>query len=123
MNWIVGPQLIGFIILLAGLIQKRFPPKTINGLYGYRTASSMRNSQSWNEANRYSAQLMIKAGGITLASGLLITWMMTFFHFAETTQSIIQLVLVLVPTFGIAGGLIYFTEKYLKKVFGNHLES
>lgn len=120
-NWIVGPQLIGFIILLAGLIQKRFPPKTINGLYGYRTNTSMRNQQTWNEANRYSARLMIKVGIIVLLSGLLITWVMTFFNFTKTTRGVIQLVLVLTPTLCIAVGLIYFTERHLKKLFGSDL--
>ena len=41
---ITNPMLlgVGFIFMLMGIIMFKFPPKSINSLYGYRTASSMR---------------------------------------------------------------------------------
>lgn len=71
--WIVGPQLLGAVFLLAGLIQKHFPPKKINSFYGYRTPLSMKNQESWDEANRYSGEYMIKAGLICVAGGFILT--------------------------------------------------
>lgn len=40
---ITNPMLLGtgVIFILMGLIMYIFPPKKINGLYGYRTSSSM----------------------------------------------------------------------------------
>lgn len=38
------------------------PPKTINGGYGYRTARSMRNQQTWDFAHQVCGQLWVKIG-------------------------------------------------------------
>ena len=38
------------------------PPKTINGGYGYRTARSMRNQQTWDFAHQVCGQLWVKTG-------------------------------------------------------------
>ena len=58
--------LTGGCFSLAGYITKRFPPKKINHLYGYRTKTSMRNHEVWDFAQRYSASEMIKLGIIML---------------------------------------------------------
>ena len=58
--------LTGGCFSLAGYITKRFPPKKINHLYGYRTKTSMRNQEVWDFAQRYSASEMIKLGIIML---------------------------------------------------------
>lgn len=54
--------LVGIIFILAGAIMYVFPPKKINGLYGYRTASSMQNQQKWDFAQTYSAKIMMLTG-------------------------------------------------------------
>ncbi|MFF2912422.1 SdpI family protein [Paenibacillus sp. NPDC057934] len=53
---------MGLIIYGARLTVKKKPPKKINSLYGYRTKRSMKNQLLWDEANRYSAELMIRYG-------------------------------------------------------------
>jgi len=58
--------LTGACFSLAGYITKRFPPKKINHLYGYRTKTSMRNQEVWDFAQRYSADEMIKLGLVML---------------------------------------------------------
>ena len=40
------PALTGFIFIVAGFIQYKFPPKNINAFYGYRTNRSMRDKIS-----------------------------------------------------------------------------
>ncbi|MFC1562738.1 SdpI family protein [candidate division KSB1 bacterium] len=50
------------IFIIAGLIGQKFPPKKINGLYGYRTSNSMKSQERWDFAQRYSAREMIKWG-------------------------------------------------------------
>src|ERR1700754_2388010 len=71
-TWVLGPQVIGMILLIIGSIQHYFPPKKINNWYGYRTPSAQRNQQTWDEANRYSANYMIKCGITLVIIGLLI---------------------------------------------------
>ena len=58
--------LTGACFSLAGYITKRFRPKKINHLYGYRTKTSMRNQEVWDFAQRYSADEMIKLGLVML---------------------------------------------------------
>ena len=52
----------GPIFLIVGLIFKLLPPKKINRIYGYRTVLSMQNQDTWNEAQRYSANSFIVFG-------------------------------------------------------------
>lgn len=61
----------GSIFCLAGYIQKKYPPKKINHLYGYRTQRSMKNIEVWNFAQKHAAQEMIKTGIIILLMAFL----------------------------------------------------
>lgn len=61
----------GLIFITAGFILYKYPPKKINSLYGYRTASSMENQEKWNFAQNYSSKEMMKLGFLLLISSLL----------------------------------------------------
>lgn len=51
---------IAFLLLsVVAFIFKFFPPRKINYLYGYRTSRSMKNTENWNLANKYSSNLML----------------------------------------------------------------
>lgn len=52
---LVLAAICGLMLLLAGVVRYR-PPRHINWLYGYRTARSMRNAATWQEANSYFAR-------------------------------------------------------------------
>lgn len=62
------PLTTGLIFVLVGFFVLKFPPKKINSLYGYRTSSSMSSQEKWDFAQKYSAHLMVKWGGILLLS-------------------------------------------------------
>ena len=53
---------VGIVFILAGVILYVFPPKKINGLYGYRTQTSMQSQQKWDFAQTYSAKIMMLTG-------------------------------------------------------------
>ncbi len=72
-DWIIGPQLIGFVFTLAGVIQIYFPPKKINGLDLYFTSSEETNKKILAEAQYYFPRLLLKVGLIALISGFVIT--------------------------------------------------
>lgn len=60
MNYNIVQVLISVLVLIVGLIFKFYPPKAINGLYGFRTALSMKNLETWNKGNEIAANLFIK---------------------------------------------------------------
>lgn len=58
--------LTGFIFCIVGLIIFKYPPKSINYLYGYRTSSSMKSQERWNFAQVYSAKKLIQSGFVLM---------------------------------------------------------
>ncbi len=63
------PMISGVTFIVAGLILKKFPPRNINSLYGYRTGRSMKSQQAWDFAQLYSASEAQRIGlGLALAS-------------------------------------------------------
>ena len=58
--------IIPVIMVVIGLIIKRFPPKKINSFYGYRTPMSKKNEDTWRFANLYSAKLFLWIGLILI---------------------------------------------------------
>lgn len=116
-NWIAGPHFIGVIFILAGLIQKRFPPKEINSLYGYRTTLSMKNQQNWDEGNRYSTALIIKCGWVLVITGLIITGLLMLVPMSPEARTLTKVILMLACAFGTVIVLFRATEKHLKNTF------
>jgi len=94
-----------------------FPPKKINYLYGYRTAASMKNQQTWDEANKYSANYMIKCGIALIIIGLLIAGIMNIISPAIKVRAIVTVFLFLVSGMLPAILMIVATEKHLTKTF------
>ena len=50
------------MLLIIGFIFKKFPPKKINSIYGYRTSSSMKNKKVWDYAQIIGANSFIVLG-------------------------------------------------------------
>ena len=63
---------INITFWIAGGVMLIFPPKKINGIYGYRTSKSMKNQVNWNFAQKYSAQRMIQFSTISTVLSLLL---------------------------------------------------
>ncbi|MEY8386256.1 SdpI family protein [Oscillospiraceae bacterium 38-13] len=74
---------LAYSLLIPGsmlLLGRRFaknPPGEINGAFGYRTARSMRNRQTWEFAHAYSGRFWVRVGRPVLAVSLL--WMALLF--------------------------------------------
>ncbi|KJD36528.1 hypothetical protein PW52_02425 [Tamlana sedimentorum] len=63
------PLVSGLIFISTGFVMLKFPPKKINGLYGYRTSSSMKNQERWDFSQKLASIEMIKLGAVlTLTS-------------------------------------------------------
>jgi uncharacterized membrane protein len=70
-NLLQMPLLCGIIFMIAGMALYLFPPKKINALYGYRTSSSMKSTERWHFAQRFSALKMMQGSVFLLLSSFL----------------------------------------------------
>jgi len=67
----LNPFSSGLIFCIVGCFMYKFPPKKINSIYGYRTASSMKNQLRWDFAQLYASKQMIKYGLLLSMVGLI----------------------------------------------------
>ena len=87
----------------------KFPPKKINSIYGYRTASSMKNQERWDFAQLYAAKQMIKYGLLLSVFGLV----GLVYEPSESTSTILGLGLMILMVIL----LIVKVEKKMKEEF------
>ena len=110
--------LLSFILpvtlLIIGLIFYKFSPQKINSFSGYRTTRSMKNIETWNEANKHSSKLMIKFS----FSILLLTTFGVFL--ADKSYKMIVAVILVSTIVSVIFILItiILTEKHLINMFG-----
>lgn len=64
--------LIPVIMIVIGMVFVNHPPKSINGVYGYRTTMSMKNMNTWNFAHLYCGKLWRKIGWIMLPISIVV---------------------------------------------------
>ena len=90
------------------------PPKNINDLFGYRTAMSMKNRDTWEFAHRYCGKLWFRLGLVLLVISVPLL-LLVFGKDIDTIGAVglaicsIQLILMFMT--------IFLTENALKKVF------
>jgi uncharacterized membrane protein len=102
-------------MLLLGWLLKKFPPKKINHLYGYRTQRSMKNEATWEAANTYSSLVFFK---VSLYSFFIPVALYFLYPQQNVLFTIITNTLLLLY-------VLYATEKHLKARFdiqGNPLD-
>ena len=95
-----------FMLFLAWVL-KKFPPKKINHLYGYRTNRSMKSQLAWESANKYSSLVFFN---VCLYSFLI----PVVFYFLYPQLNV--LITIVINTLLLLY-VLYATEKYLKTRF------
>ena len=58
--------LLPVIMLVFGWLFQKRPPRQINGVYGYRTARSMKNEETWRFAHMVCGRLWFRLGLLLL---------------------------------------------------------
>lgn len=56
--------MVAVVFILCGFILMKWPPKSINCVYGYRTPFSRKNKDTWDESQKHSGLLMMILGVI-----------------------------------------------------------
>lgn len=74
------------VMAAAGKLWTKRPPKEVNDIYGYRTAMSMKNRDTWDFAHRLCGRLWFRSG---LVSGIVSAVLMLVFARYDETLSLI----------------------------------
>lgn len=106
--------LIPVLMIVAGRVMWKNPPKNINGVYGYRTTMSMKNMDTWKFAHEHSGKLWWKAGWIMLIPTILVQ-----LPFMKSNEDIVGTVGAILCTIQcvVLIATIFPTEKALKANF------
>jgi uncharacterized membrane protein len=106
-------NIFSMLVFLLGLplFIKFFPPKEINGFYGYRTTFSTKNHDTWREANTYFPQMMLK---FVIPTAIIILSLV----FCLPIKAVVFFAafLILIPIFT----AIFLTSKHLDKIFDSN---
>lgn len=110
-------MLMGLLSVILGIVMYKKPPKKINGLYGYRTSTSMKTQQTWDFAQKYAAKVMVKYGLIcTALGGALYSTITLLVSGVKDLPTFFALGSVLVQAIGLTT-TIFPVEKALKENF------
>jgi uncharacterized membrane protein len=102
--------LTGIACTLIGLVFSRFRPEKINPYSGFRTSISMKNQDTWDEAQRYGPKMFIIFGLISIGIALILYFLFPNNHdIISVISSAIGIVLLICSTI--------FTEIHMRKVF------
>ena len=114
--WIMffSDLLVPLVMIIAGAIMQKRPPKDINCLLGYRTTHSMKNMDTWRFAHEYCGRLWWRVGLVMLVLSTISH--IPFYHSDESTLTIIQLVIMTIECIVLVVS-IFPTEAALKHTF------
>ncbi len=107
-------SLIPLIMIISGGCFSKKAPGKINSIFGYRTALSMKNEDTWSFAHKHMGKLWLRAGIIILPVSIAAMFFAlgkdedTIYSFV-TVVTLIQTVLLVI--------LIFPTEAALRKTF------
>ena len=106
--------LIPVIMLVFGWIFRRQAPKKINVWYGYRSARSMKNEDTWVFAHQHIGRTWMLVGVVLLVVSVIP--MIAVYGKDDDTVSVVSLVLLFVQMLPMIMSLIP-TERALKRTF------
>lgn len=102
------------VMLFYGWLFIRQPPQNVNSTYGYRSARSMKNQETWVFAHAYSGRFWVRAGVAVLAISVM--WMtVTICEFLEVAGRSACILIAL--QLAVALSVIPITERALKREF------
>lgn len=110
----ISNLMIPVLMIVFGRVFIKNPPKTINGIYGYRTSRSRKNQDTWNFTHLYCGKLWWKTGWVMLP--LSIIGMVPAVNKGDDTVGRVSGVIVMAECM-ILFMTIFFVEKALKKKF------
>jgi len=111
---LITDLLIPVIMVGFGKYFSKTAPKNINMLFGYRTAMSMKNQETWSFAHHYCGRIWFVGGSFLLAASLLV--MLSVITSTESVIGAVGSMLCVAQMIALIVSII-LTEKALKKTF------
>lgn len=106
--------IIPAVMLFGGYMMKTCPPRSISRWVGFRTALSMKNTDTWAFAHVCCGMVWWKTGWISLALSVLVQ--LPFAKAGEETLGMLALMMVLAQFIVLLGTVVY-VQKELKRTF------
>ncbi len=105
---------VPILMLLAGYMMYKHPPKNINSFFGYRTRQSCRSLKAWKFAHNYCGRLWVKLGAI-----LLLPTVVVQLPFMKSSADVIGWITIVVESIQLAVMIasVFYVENVLKKEF------
>lgn len=111
---LISDLLIPVAMIGFGRVFLKHPPKEINGIYGYRTAMSMKNKETWEFAHKYCGKLWYICGLALLP--VTIAALLPVMGKSEDAVGMVGGILCVIQTIPLIGS-IFPTERALRKTF------
>lgn len=106
--------LVPAIMIAAGWMMRNRCPKKINGWIGYRTARSMKNTDTWKFAHDYCGRLWRRLGWSLLVLSALV--LLPFFHSGDDVIGTVGTIVCVVQSLLLVLSILP-VESALKKTF------
>ncbi len=87
--------ILGVLLVIVFIIFRLFPPKKMNSIYGYRSSKSTQSIENWKFANKYFAIKGLIVGILSIAIGLLSTYLIASYSTGITVISTISLLILI----------------------------
>lgn len=115
--YIIFTLFIPLLMIVCGYLMYKHPPKDINGIIGYRTERSMKNSETWAFAHDFCGRLWIKLGAAATVISLFVSVLYFFVNdnASVALMCIMEFIQVLVILFSIMP-----IERALKRNFDDN---
>ena len=104
------------IMAVAGLLMWARCPKEINSFFGYRTARSMKNMDTWKFAHKYAGTVCFLAGLIAIVPTIVAQ--LPFYRSPDNVVGTVSVVIITVQCTILILPII-LTETALKKTFND----
>ena len=111
---LVSDLLVPVIQIIFGWLMWKHGPKSVNNIYGYRTARSKKNPDTWKFANEHCGRIWWKAGLVLLV--LTVLAHIPFYGADEDTLGNLCLIVTFIQL-AVLIGSIFPTERALKRTF------
>ena len=111
---LISDLLMPVVMIGFGRVCLKHPPKEINGIYGYRTAMSMKNKETWEFAHKYCGKLWYICGLALLP--VTIAAMLPVLGKSEDAVGTVGGILCVIQTILLIGS-IFPTERALRRTF------
>ncbi len=111
---LISDLLMPVVMIGFGRVFLKHPPKEINGIYGYRTAMSMKNKETWEFAHKYCGKLWYICGLALLP--VTIAAMLPVLGKSEDAVGTVGGILCVIQTIPLIGS-IFPTERALRRTF------